>query len=381
MRWGAQRAILETDTKEEAMATARATWKASILDRTTVGEAMHVGVISCHLETPLTEVARLMAEHRIHCVVGFGDVADDDTRLWGVITDADLMAVAAGADPADYTAGAAAATEAVTIRAHESLRRAAGLLREHQVSHLLVAGPTSDRPVGVISGLDIARVIGGGETTKHPAGSRVDALMSSPAVAVSPETPLRELARLLAERGISGVPVVQDGTVVGVVSEADIVAKEQATGVPKRASHPLARRRRAVDARLRKATTVGEVMTTPAITIAAWRPASAAAALMVEHGVKRLPVVRNDRLIGIVTRSDLVRAFARSDEELERDVRTVIHHAAWADPESIAVSVRDGKATLRGLVDTELSAELLELALERLPGILEVDARLSTRDR
>jgi CBS domain-containing protein len=363
------------------MATARATDKASILDRTTVGEAMHIGVVSCDLETPLPEVARLMAEHRIHCVVGFGDVTEDDTRLWGVITDADVMAVAAAADAADYTAGAAAATEAVTIGAHESLRRAAGLLREHQVSHLLVAGPSGDRPIGVISGLDIARVIGGEGTARHAAGSRVEALMSSPAVAVSPETPLRELARLLAQRGISGVPVVQDGAVVGVVSEADIVAKEQATGVPRRGSHPLALRRRAVDARLRKATTVGEVMTTPAITIASWRPASAAAALMVEHGVKRLPVVRNDRLIGIVTRSDLVRAFARGDEDLERDVRTVIQHAAWADPASIAVSVRNGEATLRGQVDTDLSAELLVLAVERLPGILKVDAHLSTRDR
>jgi CBS domain-containing protein len=149
------------ENEEGTMSTVHDSRTRSVLDRTTVGEAMHEGVIACALETPLTEVARLMAEHRIHCVVGFGDVTEDDTRLWGVITDGDLMAVAAGADPADYTAGAAAATEVVTIAPDEPLRRAAGLLREHQVSHLLVVEPSTDRPIGVVSGLDIAGIIGG----------------------------------------------------------------------------------------------------------------------------------------------------------------------------------------------------------------------------
>ena len=78
------------------MSAEREIRRQSVLDRTTVGEAMHVGIVSCALEAPLTEVARLMAEHRIHCVVGVGDVTEDDTRVWGVITDGDLMAVAAG---------------------------------------------------------------------------------------------------------------------------------------------------------------------------------------------------------------------------------------------------------------------------------------------
>ena len=131
-----------------------------VLDRTTVHEAMHVGVITCPLEAPLTEVAHLMATHRVHCVVGFGDVTEGDTTLWGVVTDADLVALAAGAEPSDYTASAAAATEVVTVSANASLRSAAALMREHQVSHLLVAAPVGDRPIGVISSLDIARVIG-----------------------------------------------------------------------------------------------------------------------------------------------------------------------------------------------------------------------------
>jgi CBS domain-containing protein len=362
------------------MSTAYDIRRQSVLDCTTVREAMHVGVITCPLETPLTEVARLMAEHRIHCVVGFGDVTEGDTTLWGVITDGDLMALAAGADPADYTAGAAAATEVVMVPADESLRRAAALLREHQVSHLLVADPTGDRPIGVVSGLDIARIIGGSVPATPSPESRVEQLMSSPAVTVPRDLPLRDVAALLAERRISGVPVVVDGDVVGVVSEADIVAREQAAELPPSGSRRLLRQRPVPAEKLRTARTAGEAMTSPAITISGWRPASAAAALMVKHGVKRLPVVRHGRLIGVVTRSDLVRAFARSDADLERELRNVVHRTLWVEPTSVTGSVRDGEATLVGVVDTGLDAELLVHAIWRVPGIVGVDNQLSTRD-
>ena len=353
----------------------------SVLDRTTVGEAMHVGVISCALEAPLTEAARLMAEHRIHCVVGFGDVTEDDTRLWGVVSDGDLMAIAAGADPDDFTASAAAATEVVMVDAHEPLRRAVQLMREHQVSHVLVAGPTGDRPIGVLSALDVARIIGGGPPTRAPR-SRVEELMSSPAVTVPPDAPLRDVAALLVERGISGVPVVRDGEVLGVVSEADIVMKELACAAsPSGSGHLLRRSRRSATSRLRGATTAGEAMTAPAITIAAWRPAAAAAALMVEHGVKRLPVVRRGRLIGVITRSDLVRAFARSDAELASEIRDVLSRAVHIEPGDVAVSLRDGEASLRGDVGSAFDAELLVRAVERVPGVLRVHNRLTPRER
>jgi CBS domain-containing protein len=364
----------------DVMPSTRDTQQCSVLDRTTVGEAMHVGVISCALEAPLTQVARLMAEHRIHCVVGFGDVTEDDTRLWGVITDADVMAIAAGADPDDYTAGAAAATEVVMVHADEPLRRAAELMREHQVSHVLVAAEVGDRPIGVISGLDVAKIIGGGRSTAATPGSRVEELMSAPVVTVQPDAPLREVAALLVEHGVSGVPVIQDGEVVGVVSEADIVAKEQASGAPRSSGGRRPRRsRRSAMARLRRATTAGEAMTSPAITIAGWRPASAAAALMVEHGVKRLPVVKDGRLIGLITRADLVRAFARSDAELESEIRNLLHRAIWIEPGSVTASVYDGRATLSGVVESALDAELLVRGVERVPGIVLVDDRLTPR--
>jgi CBS domain-containing protein len=140
----------------QAQTTARNEGTSSLRE-VSVEEAMHVGFVGCPLETPVRAVAALMAEHRVHCVVGFGDIADGDTRLWGLVSDIDVVsALAAGAD--DATAGAVASTEVVTVRPFESVRRAAELMRDHEVSHLLVVNGVSDRPSGVISTLDVMRV-------------------------------------------------------------------------------------------------------------------------------------------------------------------------------------------------------------------------------
>jgi CBS domain-containing protein len=127
------------------------------LDDVLVEQAMHRGYVGCALETPLRDVAALMAAHRVHSVVGFGDIADGDTRLWGLVSDIDVVsALAAGED--DATAGAVASTEVVTVHPNESVRRAAELMRDHEVSHLLVLNGVSDRPIGVISTLDVMRL-------------------------------------------------------------------------------------------------------------------------------------------------------------------------------------------------------------------------------
>jgi CBS domain-containing protein len=147
------------DNKEADVQTqaTRRNGRTSPLNEVLVEQAMHVGFVGCPLETPLRAVADLMSEHRVHCVVGFGDIADGDTRLWGLVSDIDVVsALAAGED--DVTAGAVASTEVVTVTPAESVRRAAELMRDHEVSHLLVLNGASDRPVGVISTLDVMRV-------------------------------------------------------------------------------------------------------------------------------------------------------------------------------------------------------------------------------
>jgi CBS domain-containing protein len=125
-----------------------------------VERVMHAGFVSCALETPLSAVARLMARHRVHCIVGFGDATEGDTALSGVVSDVELVAALAAGDRA-LTAGEVAATEVVTVLPHDSVRHAAELMRDHGVSHVLVIDRGSDRPLGILSSLDLAALMGG----------------------------------------------------------------------------------------------------------------------------------------------------------------------------------------------------------------------------
>lgn len=350
------------------------------LDSARVEDVMRSGVYTCSFETPIATVARMMAAHRVHCVVGLGDVTEDDTRVWGLVSDADVVAAAA-TDHEHATAGGSAATEVVTVSPHEGLRRAAELMSEHGLSHLLVAEPGSDRPIGVISTLDIAAVLGGVATRAHPrGGTRVDELMTTPVVTVSPEAPLKDVAALLVDRRISAVPVIRDGEILGVVSEADIVEEDHVVAGPR---GPLARLLRGEHTKLSTqlaARTAGEAMTAPAVTIEWWEAADAAAKLMTERNVKRLPVVRDGQLVGIVSRSDLVRAYARTDAEIEREItEAVLQRGFWLDPGQVAAAVRGGDVTLSGTVDSAAEVELLPQQIRRIPGVVSVTSSLTVR--
>jgi CBS domain-containing protein len=127
---------------------------------------------------------------------------------------------------------------------------------------------------------------------------------------------------------------------------------------------------------------VGEAMTSPAVTIGPERPITAAASLMLDHAVNRLPVVDPDgRLLGIVTRADLVRAFARADAEVAQDIRTdVVQHAMWLGPEVVEVQVDDGEVTLRGHIEEQRDAELLPRLAMRVPGVVGVHSELTWSD-
>jgi CBS domain-containing protein len=115
-------------------------------------------------------------------------------------------------------------------------------------------------------------------------------------------------------------------------------------------------------------------MTSPAVTIRPRRAVSEAAALMLDRRVNRLPVVDDHgRLVGIVTRSDLVRAFVRSDEEIEREIREdVILNTLWNAPDRFEIEVQEGEVTLSGKVADAQSAELLVNFIERVPGVVAV---------
>jgi CBS domain-containing protein len=127
-----------------------------------IKDAMTNGLISCPPETPLSHVAELMAREAIHAIYVFdyGDEDDETVELWGLVSDLDLVAAARGGIDG-LTARDASVTPLVTARTDDTLDRAAQLLAENGVSHLAVLDTYSERPVGVLSTLDIARIVGG----------------------------------------------------------------------------------------------------------------------------------------------------------------------------------------------------------------------------
>ncbi|MFH9955945.1 CBS domain-containing protein [Streptomyces roseolus] len=186
---------------------------------------------------------------------------------------------------------------------------------------------------------------------------KVGGLMTDDVVTALPDTSFRDVAKLLAEHDISGLPVVDaDDHVVGVVSESDLLA------------------RRALSAR--------GVMSAPAVTVHAEEAAADAARLMVRRGVERLPVVdEEERLVGIVTRRDLLRVFLRPDPEIRRRVREeVLSDALDLPQDAVDVHVLDGVVTLAGRLRRRSQAAMLLRLAERVDGVVAVVDRLSAPD-
>lgn len=211
---------------------------------------------------------------------------------------------------------------------------------------------------------------------------KIEEIMTTDVRTVTSDATLKDVAVVLAENGISGVPVCgSDGRVLGVVSEADILLKEYDAG--QRLGGPLAwlvdgRRDTTVAKAL--ATTAAEAMTAPAITIGPKRSVAEAARELTERNVNRLPVVQGGTLVGIVTRADLVRAFTRSDEEIEREIREdVVSRSLWLEPASVAITVEQGAVALGGEVASRSDARLLGRLVTRIPGVVSVQNDVTWR--
>ena len=348
----------------------------------TVGETMRRGLLSVPLSAPLSRVAEIMAKHRVHCVAAVGESPDGRPgRVWGLVTDLELTRIASTDDLEGWTAGGRATGEVVTIEPRETVHRAAALMAEHEVQHLIVVDPLTDRPVGVLSTLDIAAVLAEIPARAKRSAHHVAKLMTPSPLTVSPATPLKDVAQLLSAHGISGVPVLEDGAVVGVVSQTDIVAKERGPAVRRgRRARWFRRPPKPAELERYEARTAGDAMTSPAITIESWRTVSDAVAIMLDRDVERLPVVKDGRLVGIVTRADLVGAFSRSDEEIEHEIREeVLLRSFWVRDDDIQLTVRDGEVALTGVVESELMTELVPEAIRRVPGVVAVETKLRAR--
>ena len=186
---------------------------------------------------------------------------------------------------------------------------------------------------------------------------RVRDVMASPVVTVAPDAALKEVASLLVERRINAVPVVDAGDrLIGIVSEADLLSLETgqvaaAGGAPPHSA--------------------GEVMRQSVYTVTGDTDATAAARLMLRHRLKSVPVVDADQVVGMVTRRDLLRLLARSDEDIRADLERRVAQELEALRHAV-VEVRDGVVT----VDADGPCrQLVEQLARTVPGVVEVRSR------
>jgi CBS domain-containing protein len=210
---------------------------------------------------------------------------------------------------------------------------------------------------------------------------KVDDVMTRRVATVQVGAPFKEVARLLAERKISAVPVLDgDGKLAGIVSEADLLRKEQyhEDAMPTRRRFG-SRRERWLRAKA-LGDFAGDVMTAPAITVGPEATVVEAAKLMIERNVKRLPVVDADGcLVGIVSRADLLWVFLRPDDEIAEEIRHEVFARVLLQEPTYTVAVTDGIATLSGKLDRRSSVEIAERLVRAVDGVVDVVNGLTYR--
>jgi CBS domain-containing protein len=194
--------------------------------------------------------------------------------------------------------------------------------------------------------------------------SYVKDVMTTGVVTVRPDTPCREIAAMFREHRVSGFPVTAgDGTVIGVVSESDLLA--------------LAAGRHHHGHRADGQATAGDLMTHPAVTVSPDDLVQTAARVMQSRRLQRLPVTgRDGRLEGIVSRSDVLSVFRRSDEEIRREItQDVIADGFFTDPARFTVTVYNGIVTLEGDPGSAVLGAGIAGQVEHLEGVIAVRDR------
>lgn len=200
-------------------------------------------------------------------------------------------------------------------------------------------------------------------------------MMSTPVITVRPEALLKEVAGLMIARAVSGVPVVdRDGRPLGMISESDFLAREEyglGNGVLDRLADRLGV---GGDAKLH-GRTAGDLMTGPVITARPDTTARELGHLMATHTVNRIPIVEDGRIVGIVTRADVVRTLIRPDDAITAEVRWRCEHELWISPDDLRVETRSGVVALTGTVETRADAELAKRWARAVDGVVDVEAR------
>jgi CBS-domain-containing membrane protein len=213
---------------------------------------------------------------------------------------------------------------------------------------------------------------------------RVRDVMTTTVVTATADTPFQRLVDLMLRHGISGIPIVDDRHhPIGIVTEADLVSKE-AYGARRRpldVAAAFAFRAENTWATKARGLTAGGVMSAPVRTVRPDDQLRLAAARMVSTGVKRLPVVDDDgRLVGIVSRTDVLRVFHRGDDETALDVLRVLDDPLLVpDDHTVTASVHDGVLTLHGSVSAASHIRLIDAMVRQVPGVVDVVSDVHVR--
>src|SRR5919199_718438 len=206
----------------------------------------------------------------------------------------------------------------------------------------------------------------------------VDDVMTAAVVTVGPETPYRAVVDLLVSHRFSAVPVVDAfQRVTGMVSEADLLRKIEYAGDEQ--PRLFESRRHRGERGKATAQTAGDLMSAPAVAVLAGTSIAAAARLMDKHGVKRLPVVDDlGRLVGIVSRGDLLKTHLRPDDQIRADIEDGVLPGLLADQSrTVQVRVSEGVVTLTGAVDRWSTTDLADRLTRQVAGVVDVVSTLS----
>lgn len=204
----------------------------------------------------------------------------------------------------------------------------------------------------------------------------VSDVMTQPVVAVGQDASFKQIVRTMEEWKVSALPVLEgDSRVIGVVSEADLLPKEEFRETDPATLDEL---RRLTDATKAAALTARRLMTAPAVCVHADSTLAQAARIMARRHVKRLPVTDSEgRLRGIVSRSDLLQVFLRTDEEIAEEVRHEVVDLLFPHEPSVTVGVRDGSVTLRGDVTEQGLIPVAARLTRAVEGVVDIRCDLS----
>jgi CBS-domain-containing membrane protein len=218
-------------------------------------------------------------------------------------------------------------------------------------------------------------------------------IMVTDVVTVTPESDVPQVAALLLASHISAAPVVDaDGRLVGMISEGDLLHRREAGTAHERPwwlQMLMSRERLAGEFLQEHSRRVADLMTQDVVSAAPDTPVADIAALLERHRIKRVPIVENGRVVGIVSRANLIQALATSrskalasqpaDAELREKVLSRLRSEPWVRPALVNVTVADGTVDLWGIVDSATEKQALRVAVEIVPGVKAVNDSVAVR--